>query len=543
MKFSPARFMRFLIPLIFLTISAFAQSPDLRERLIYYSTNLAVDKNIDALEPVMIRGANAGFNGIVLADSKFGRLGDMDKHYFQNIDRVKKIAAANKLQIIPCVFPIGYSESILSHDPNLAEGLPVRDALYVVEKGAARIAPDPPVELKGNGFKDLSKWQFHDDTVVADNDGTARITDPKGRNARVEQPVTVRPFRQYHISVMVKTQGFQGTPRVAVLDKQGRELNYAYLGTKNTQDWTMHHVVFNSLNNDQVKIYFGCWDGKTGTLEWKNPKVEETGLVNLIRRPGAPMEVKQENGQALVEGRDFDQVFDPRMGTVPWRGGFEVWHEPPVIRTGLPDGTRLRVSYYHAITIYDNQVTICPSEPKTVELLRDEARRMHAAWGAKGYFMSHDEIRVLNWDKSCQDRHATPGDILAENVHACIGILREVNPGGDIYVWSDMFDPRHNAHKDYYLVNGDLANSWRGLDKDVIIVPWNFGERTEALKWFEGLGNRMVIAGYYDADPDKVKQWITSAKDVRGVIGIMYTTWKNRYSDLEKFSEAINDSK
>src|SRR5947208_12534365 len=54
--------------------------------------------------------------------------------------------------------------------------------------------------------------------------------------------------------------------------------------------------------------------------------------------------------------------------------------------------------------------------------------------------------------------HLDAGALLAENVKTCIQILREVNPGGRIYVWSDMFDPHHNAHKDYYLVHGDLRS-------------------------------------------------------------------------------------
>ena len=154
--------------------------------------------------------------------------------------------------------------------------------------------------------------------------------------------------------------------------------------------------------------------------------------------------------------------------------------------------------------------------------------------------MSHDEIRVMTWDKACQDRHITPGGILAENVRTCTGILREVNPGGDIYVWSDMFDPKHNAHDNYYLVNGNLAGSWLGLDKDVIVAVWDFQERDDALKWFAQRGNRMLIAGYYDSNPENVKEWLKSAQGVRGVAGVMYTTWQNRYGDLEKFSKAID---
>src|SRR4029434_4154655 len=100
-------------------------------------------------------------------------------------------------------------------------------------------------------------------------------------------------------------------------------------------------------------------------------------------------------------------------------------HEPPLLATSLPDGTKLRASYFHAVTIYDGQAMICPSEPRTLELLRDEAHRVHAAFGAKGYLMSHDEIRVLNWDNACRQRGLTPGQILADNVKQCIAILRE----------------------------------------------------------------------------------------------------------------------
>lgn len=532
----------------------------LPKRWVYYSVNLWVDKNLDTLEAVLRRAAKAGYNGVLVADSKFGKLGDMDERYFRNIDRVKKLAAELKLEIVPAVFPIGYSESLLWHDPNLVEALPVRDALFVVENGVAR-----PVGLR----QELRKPDWKDDNLVAEGDGW-RVTDPKGQNSRVVFKLKVEPFRQYHVSVRVKTQDFTGTPEVKVLVGD-HSLNHAHLGVKRTQDWAVQHAVFNSLANTEVRVYFGCWDGRTGSLAWAEPKIEVAGLLNVVRRDGAPLVVKRENvvgavgGAAspprpaltnqhapiaagtplpqpasetsmLVEGRDFEPVADPRMGTVPWKGGYEVWHEPPPLRVkSLADGTQLRVSYHHTITVYDGQVMICPSEPKTVALLRDQAKRMHAAWGAKGYFMSHDEIRVLNWDDSCARRQLDAGAIVADNVRTCIRILREVNPGGDIYVWSDMFDPHHNAHKDYYLVRGDLAGSWEGLDKDVIVVPWYFGKRNESLKWFADRGHRQLIAGYYDAAPEKVRDWLDAAKKVNGVIGVMYTTWQNQYTDLESF--------
>ena len=184
---------------------------------------------------------------------------------------------------------------------------------------------------------------------------------------------------------------------------------------------------------------------------------------------------------------------------------------------------------------------ICPSEPATINLLRDQAQRMHAAFGAKGYMMSHDEIRVLNWCGACQQRNLDAGPMLADNVRTCIQILRQVNPGGDIYVWSDMFDPNHNAHNNYYLVRGNLTNSWLGLDSSIIILPWYFDQRAASLKFFSGLGNRQVIAGYYDGPLSQASQWLSTAQQFPGNLGIMYTTWISNYGNLEPFSEVISD--
>src|SRR5207237_893193 len=154
---------------------------------------------------------------------------------------------------------------------------------------------------------------------------------------------------------------------------------------------------------------------------------------------------KNADNEVLREGVDFEYVRDPKLGREDVPGGYSEWHEVPVIRTGLPDGTTLRVSYYHMLRFPDGgQVMICPSEPRTLELLRDQAKRLHAIFHARAYFMSHDEMRVCNWDPSCTRRNRSSGQILADNVKTCVGILRDLSPGSQIYVWSDMFDPNHN---------------------------------------------------------------------------------------------------
>jgi hypothetical protein len=505
------------------------------ERWVYCPVNLQVSQNATNLVALMTRAAASGYTHILISDSKFGHLGDLPAVYFQNVGKIKAAAARLNLEIVPAVFPIGYSNDILFQDPNLVEGLPVVDTLLSVTNGAATVAASPAVSFPGGDFSNLAQWTWKDSTVVADN-GTAKVANPNGANSRIVQTLKVAPFRQYHVSVQVKTTAFPVAPNVAVISASGQTLNFANLGVQPTQDWTTHHVVFNSLSNSTVSVYFGVWGGTTGSLWWDNAVIEETAFVNLIRRPGAPLSIRIDGGAALTEGTDFTTLVDPLMGTQPWNGSYDVYHSPPTLHVNAPNGSRVRASWHHAITVYDGQAMICPSEPKTMALLRDQATRMHAIWGASGYFMSHDEIRVMNWCAACQARHLDAGPMLATNVQDCISILRSVNPNGRIYVWSDMFDPNHNAHGNYYLVRGNLAGSWLGLDPGVIIVPWNYDQRANSLKFFADRGHRQMIAGYYDAAPSQITNWLAAATPFPGVVGAMYTTWANNYSNLETFA-------
>jgi len=500
------------------------------ELWLYYSTNLQVDENVNKLEAVWRKAASAGYTHVMLTDSKFARLGElgsMEKKYFANIQRVKRIAAELKLQIVPALFSIGYSNNMLWHNPNLAEGLPVRDSLFVVKNGQAELVPDPPVNF--------GKPDWKDDSVAIN--GNIATVENAGSNARFVYKLNLPEFRCYHISVWIKTDNFRGTPEVKVLAGE-RSLQFQNLGVKQTQEWTRHDTVFNTLDCDKVNIYFGVWGGGRGKLQWKDWKTEEAGLVNVLRRKGTPLVVRNADGRVLSEGRDFDKIQDSKLGNEPWNGEYTSWHEAPIIRTRLPAGTKLRVSWFHPAIIYDGAVMCCLSEPETDELLRDEAKRMKAAWGAKGYAMAHDEIRTMNWDHACTNRHLDAGRILAENVTMCRKLLGD----SDAYVWSDMFDPDHNAHAGYYLVRGNLSESWTGLDKSVTILNWNFDKRDKSLKFFADRGHKQIIAGYYDSAPEKIREWLASAAKVNGVTGVMYTTWENNYNDIETFARICRES-
>lgn len=497
------------------------------ELWLYYPTNLLVDKNVDKLEEIWTRAAKAGYTHVLLADSKFNRLAELPKQYDKNVDRTKQIAAKLKLTIVPALFPVGYSNELLFNAPNLAEGVPVKDTPFIVHDGKATVAPNPSIAF--------GKPSFHDPSVSI-NGNTAEVKPGGGGVARMTYQMKVTPWRCYHIAVKVRTDDYRGDPEVKALAGKWT-LQWEKLGVKHTQDWTEHNVVFDSLDNAEVNIYFGDWSHPAkGTLQWKDWRIEEIGLVNVLRRPGAPLVVKGEDGTTYEEGKDYAPIVDPQMGNKPWAGEYRPWHEAPAIQVKgdrIKDGAKLRVSWYYPPIIYDGQVAACISEPKTMALLADQAKRVKALFGAPAYMMSHDEFRCFGWDESCTKRRETPGQMLAENVRQCRDLLK---PAG-AYVWSDMFDPHHNAVPGpYYLVNGPWTNSWDGLDKDVIIMNWNYGKRDASLKFFADRGNKQVIAGYYDGGQDTSK-WLQSAAKVQGVVGIMYTTWRNDYSKMESFAK------
>jgi len=511
------------LAIVFFMSCALVRADERPALWLYYPTNLLPKDNVDRLEQLWRRAAADGYTKVLLADSKFSRLRELPRDYFDNCVRVKQIARELHIEIVPAEFPIGYSNDVLSQDPNLAEGLPVKDTPFVVHGGEARCQPDVRVELNKLAFKD---------DVVRVEAGVATVRD-NPENARLVYKLMVPEFRGYHVSVQIQTRNYTGDPQIVPL-AGGRTLNYQSIHVKRTQDWLRYDIVFDSLDNNEVLLYFGDWGAAKGTLQWKDWRIEEVGLLNVLRRSGTPCVVKAEDGKQYVEQKDYQRIEDPRMGNVPYAGEYEAWHDPPPIKTNLPEGTRLRVSWYYPPIVYDGQVAGCISDPKFKDLLADQSRRMKQLWGANGYMMSFDEFRCCNWDQSCQERRETPGQMLAESLREC---TRLVGPQ-QAYVWNDMFDPYHNAVKGpYYLVNGAWLGSWEGLDQHVIVMNWNYGKRDQSLKIFADRGNRQVICGYYDNDLSQWKDWLRSAARVKGVVGYMYTTWQNNYDHLEEFAK------
>jgi hypothetical protein len=483
-------------------------------RWVYISRRLRSDQDVEDIRQLARTASENGLNGVLFA-AGLDSIDLQPPEYLARLEKVKEIFRESHLEMIPNVFSAGYGGGILSHDKNLAEGLPVKDALYVVNNGEGHIKPEVPVADGGPAVE--GAWT---------------------------REVAVRPYRCYRVTFRAKTEGLpttrafsSGAFRLDVRTEDKRNLTPWNARIPGTTDWREVRWGFNSLWYDKVKISIGAPNARTGKAWVDSVRVEEVGLLNVLRRPGTPITVRSDSGKTVYEeGRDYERVADSLLN-------FRFDHDGPLIRvpagSRIKDGERLRVSYYHGFSINDGQTTVCMGEPKTYEIWRDMARRMHAAVAPPRYVLSMDEIREGGTCEACRGRNM--GELLGECLTKQFQMLREVNPKVDVWVWSDMLDPNHNAHGNYYLVQGDYTGSWNHVPKEMGIMTWYYERRALSLPFFSNLGFRTLAGAYYDGDTiDNPRGWLEELAKTPNAQGICYTTWLNKYKLLADFGKLVS---
>jgi hypothetical protein len=287
-------------------------------------------------------------------------------------------------------------------------------------------------------------------------------------------------------------------------------------------------------------IYLGVWGARNGTVWWDDLRIDAVPTLNLLRRESLPLRITGIDGTVYREGDDYEYIADSGLGRTRWSGTYDTRHDPPVIRltpgSRIPPGGRLLLSCYHAVIVHTGQVACSMDDPAVFALCGEQVRRLDEALDPDGYLFSHNEIRCAGWEPRQVVDYRTSGELFAFNIARCRTIAEESTGGAPLYVWSDMYDPNHNARDGYYLVNNTVEGSWEGLDPAVAVLNWS-GKR-ESIEFFAGRGHRQILAAYYDEDAgENNRMWIRAAGDIPGIIGTMYTTWNGDYGDLEEFAE------
>jgi hypothetical protein len=70
---------------------------------------------------------------------------------------------------------------------------------------------------------------------------------------------------------------------------------------------------------------------------------------------------------------------------------------------------------------------------------------------------------------------------------------------------------------------------------------WYFDKRAPSLAHFSGNGFRTFAGAYYDGDTlDNPKGWLEALDATPDAIGIMYTTWLDKYGLLADFGDLVS---
>jgi hypothetical protein len=524
------------------------------DRWFYVSTGLASAEELSRIEGLVRTASEHGLNGMLLS-AGFDELDLKPAEFLERLTRLKRTCDRRKIEIIPMGFSVGYGSGVLAHNKNLAAGLPVRGALFVAGNHEARFMPDSPARLANGGFEKRqgslpANFTLHggkaaiDTTVYHSGSASVRFEDfdgASGGEAYLAQDLQVTPYRCYRLRCWVKTQNVSpGTLfHLTAIAPDNRDLSYLEYPLHSGSDWQEVTWGFNSWYADHVNFRVGISDGKADKVWVDDASVEEVGLINVLRRPGTPVKIRNEKtGEVYEEGRDYARVSDPELN-------FRFDRESPTIRllpgSRIKSGERLRVDYFHGKQIYHDQVPIDMSEPEVYEIWQRQIPLLRRYLAPRKYFLSMDEVRIGGFCRACQDRRLPMSEILGDCVKRQCEMIHAVDPDAQIFVWSDMFDPNHNARAKYYLIDGSFAGTWNYLPKGLVIACWYYEKRDLSLRFFSRRGYATLAGAYYDADNlDNPKGWLASLDRTPGAVGIMYTTWHDKYKLLAAFGDLVS---
>lgn len=541
----------------------FAQGPT-PQLWYWHHSYLNSDQAVQSSEALIDQAAASGYTGVAFWDSSFSFMSDS---FWPSADvaRMKQVmqyAASKGMQVLATPAPFGDSNDALQANPNWAEAQRVVGTEFKVNSSKTQLQiinsfpglENPGFEAGKVDWFDLNDPGVSVDTTVAHTGIASAVIQNAPANARLRQELTLKPWREYHLKLFYKSENFSGGSQLGIFDSTNtNELRLnPQIKANGTHGWTELDFMFNSQDSTQAWLYLGVWGGSSGKLWFDDILIEETALIYTIRRAGTPVKVYDPaSGTVYQEGVDYNYIIDPRINSTrtPYT---DAYHAPTPVT--LPAGTHLAPGQTVAIDSYSvfpisgiDDVALCLTEPGVLNWLKQNAQSIQTALPAHaGIFMQYDELRQANSCLTCKAKNMTAGQLLAWSVGQSIQTYNSVIPGAPLYVWSDMFDPYHNAVASYFDVEGTLAGSWEGLPANVTIMNWNLGNLPNSLRWFSGqnasqpVAHQQIIAGYYDSGngSSAATTELAHAAGVPAVMGLMYTTWSDDYSQLANFASA-----
>jgi hypothetical protein len=475
--------------------------------------------------------------------------------YLRRLKAVNQSSEQNNVELIPSIFSVGRGDAVLAHDRNLAEGVPVEDAPFVVQGGEGRLAPSSAVRFTNAGFEEFDsntpkgfervdqpgEVSFADTEIRHGGRTSLRLEHfgaASGGRGMAMQTIQVQPLRCYRFSLWVKTDGLQPADALRlVVQAGGRDLVPRQFPLPASSDWRKLTMLFNSLGFDKVTIQAGVWGGKAGKVWLDDWSIEEVGPVNVLHRPGTPVTVRSEAGTVVyTEGKDFAPLQDPHLD--PWHDDGEALPLKLLPGSRIHEGDHLKVSWYHSMVIDDSQVTVCMAEPALYDVFDDEARMLVENLHPRSVLLEMDRVRMGGTCRACRGHKM--GELLGECITKQASILRNYASSLEVYAWSGMLDPNCDAHSNYYLVDGDFAGSLDNVPKNLIMLVRGSTSLEASLGFFSGQGRRTLVACPSEADNlQEVEGWIKVAAQTPKLRGLMFMPPGKNYSLLATFADLL----
>ncbi len=544
------------------------------EKAFYLGFNFTQTKALPKIAALAERAQKAGYNTVYLADAKFGNPWQRGKQYEKNLQEAVKILRAHKLKVVVYVCAHG---QFLEEVPFEVESTPAQKQEYKVVNGKIRGINFFTNSSFEEGFKDWrpdrNKNITIDSTVSASGKNSVHfhLDFKRPGQIRLQRTLPVGAFKHYRLSLKLKTRNLKGggsTFGLAALPvgvmkkgKSGDGFRYfcfqklnAACPIKSTQDWQEYTFTFNTLDQEKVTLFIGCWGAVSGDFWIDDIELHSDTFTNIVRRSDTPLSVTSADGKVrYTEGKDFSVVQDPLCGHYRWKGRFDFTHPAPVIT--IPAGSRIKegekiiASYHHAFAGASQTPDICLNSPVVKQLVAQQIKWFKKTVDPEGYLIAIDEYRCYGYDPACVKSKRSAGQALNDLALFTYNEIKKHAPGSRIYMWNDMFDPAGNCKESgyYYAVRGDgaLWNSWIGLPKDIIILRWqskNLKSVQASMKHWNSLGMKYVQFPTYFTDtfsPLTRPIIELSAKDPY-CIGIAFAQW-GRINNFKPYFEKMLD--
>ena len=595
-------------------------SPELYFLLMNKHLNVSYD--VAAVSTLFARAEAANYTGVILYDFNLDALGSprLRSDYLPSLRQVVQLAGAHNLELVPLVYSFGHSAGVVFDDVALAEPVPAAAAPWVVSpEGTDMVFADAtaPSPLPNGDFElhdgnRLLEWTFQEAVGVRTFVDNATSYPPGGRSLRVDARGAGRaraasaifnlsaPLVPIHARCYVRTEGItdagrgSGTAGVHMSinaagssaggdgdgDDDGFGSNCVVMQTETsittaTQPWRPHDVVCwpsGTPDATHFNLWLGMWGNGTNGSAWFDAcSVHADPLLNVLRRPGAPLRVVDMDNPEKVyeEGRDFSPIAGVQEVSA---SGHLPFSSTGTSRVALPAGTRLRPGQRLALSYYGvpgGQAGACLASNASLDYVQRAAEARRALFGpGRQYFVNYDEMRSMHSCEACRAKRPTPGELLAWHVNRTVNVLREVAEPSRMMVWQDMFDPFANGNTSgrFYHIQGGVSGAWKGLPRgdDLVIANWDHRNgptwnsptchkacETQSLHWFEKLGFQQLICGYYGSGngTQSAMQELSGAAGVTGLLGMIYGSWAKAvpgdpslgggdYSQLEEYAAA-----